>query len=153
MPKGKGTPLKLQLFKTKDLPSGVFFARSLLRPSVYTEKLMEAIGKPDMVIRISSAPVQVAQIRQAAKKLNVDLLFARFENDVLVQIVRDSEDQKRLMLLLRVPRSVEYLRLQKLELNLDFELDSLSQRGLVKLDGKGEWKLTDAGLERLKEVK
>jgi hypothetical protein len=150
MPRGKPTPLKLTLCKVKDLPSSVFFSRSLLRPSVYTEKLLEALAKPDMVIRISSAPAQIVQMRTAAKKLNLELLFARFENDVLVQIARDSEDQKRLLLLLRVPRSVDYLKAQKLELNLDFELDALSQRGLAKLNGKGEWGLTEAGSERLK---
>ena len=150
MPRAATTPTKLKLMKAKDVPPTVVFTRSLMRPSPYVAKLQELSATPDAVLVIGDNAGQLVSLRKAAEKLGFDLSYARNNGDVLVRIVTMSESQNRLLLLLREPRTLNELRAADLELNIESELKDLAESDHASLDKQGRWKLTPAGMDRLK---
>jgi hypothetical protein len=149
MPRPSKSPLKLAIVKVKDLPSTTVFQRSLLRASVYTEALLQLSATQDAALRIADNPGQIIQVKKAAEKLGFTLLFARVERDIVVKIVHRSDSQRRLLLLLREPRTINELRGSNLELDLDGELKDLSRDGAARLDNKGRWALTESGMTHI----
>jgi len=149
MPRGQPSPPKLKIVKTKELPSTLVFTRTLYRPSPYVQKLQELSATPDAVLAIGDTTTQIMSVRKAAEKLGFDLLFSRNNGDVLVKIVSLSESQRRLLLLLREPRTLNDLRGASLELDIATELKDLAEAGTASLDKQGRWKLTPEGVARL----
>jgi hypothetical protein len=150
MPRAAKSPTKLAIIKSRDVPTSAVFARSLLRPSVYTQMLSQLSQTEDAVLKkIGDVPAQVQQVKKAAEKLGLELLFARVNGDVFVKVTQLSEAQNRLRLLLREPRTVSELQAKGLELDLKFELANLAEQDLAQLDNKGKWQLTEAGIARL----
>lgn len=141
---------KLQFLEPREVSSHIVFRRNSARHSVFADALNRIAAKPGSALKIGTNLLQ--SVKNAAKKLGVDLVFGEDGADILVRIVILSESQRRLFLLLREPRTIDELKTKKLELSVEDELGRLSSQGLVKLDKRGNWQLTASGVERIPAV-
>ncbi len=119
--------------------------------SVYVRTLSEALSS-DKAVKIAATDAYMRnQLRKAASKLKVKLLFAADGDFQWVKPVAIAGEQKRLMLWLREPRTMVELETKKLELHLPKTLQSLAADGLAQKNGDS-WKLTPKGLEVVASV-
>lgn len=143
-------PVKIKLDVVKTIPAGLVFVDSLFgsRGSVYVAKLTEALGCGGVVqITVGDAYVK-SQLAQAAKKMKVKLVFAVQGEYVYIKPVAVEGEQRRLLLLLREPRTLAELDGKKLELNLGNSLAQFVKDGIAH-EVKGKWVLTERGMDAL----
>jgi hypothetical protein len=88
------------------------------------------------------------QLKKTAAKLNVKLVYALDGDFLYIKPIAVDGDLKRLLLLLREPRTVNELMAKKLELHLQNSLSKLAADGLAHLY-KEKWVLTEKGLNTL----
>lgn len=128
-------------------PANMFFAEGLGRKgSIYVGKLVEALNTDSVVQILSSDSYMLQQLRMAGKKLGVRLLYGESGDHLFVKPISQTADQKRLMLLLREPRTVNELMAAKLELHLINTLKEFASQGLAHIY-KDKWVLTEQGLD------
>ena len=142
--KPKAAKFKCEPIKRSQYPDLVFNA-TLGRRGYWEEQINLLRGDPDVMLKLVGEDVSsVMQLRQRAKKAGVTLLFAREGDFVFVRAWLPSEDQSRLVLLLREARTVNELKSKGLEMNLEAELQSMASHGHAEYKG-GKWKLTPKG--------
>jgi hypothetical protein len=116
--------------------------------SIYTQKLSEALNTGGVVQIMAADAYMKHQLKVTAKKLNVKLVYALDGEFLYVKPLAVDGDLKRLMLLLREPRSENELMSKKLELHLKNTLAKLAADGLAHFH-KEKWVLTEKGLDAL----
>lgn len=148
--KMKQTAFKAEIVKARDVPN-LKFSTSLLRSGFWNEKITALYADPDSLLKLLAEDgYSLNQIRQAAKKANVELRFAREDKFVYVRAFVASADQASLYLLLREPRTVDALRGRNLQLDVEGELSRLAAAGRAAKDhAKNTWKLTSKGIADL----
>lgn len=144
----KATTFKCEVVKLKD-HRHLSFSSSLLRGGYWAERLNELLSEPDNLLKLAEGDQSsLTQIRTVAKKRGVPLLFSKATGFVFIRAWVPSEDQSRMILLLRELRTVDEIRAAKVELNVEQELVTMSSRGHVVKRGN-KWQLTDKGTEDL----
>lgn len=142
----RGTKVKLEVAKP---PSALKFSENLLGGrgiSIYAAKLSEAISA-DAAIRVMADDHYMRhQLRAQAKKMKLRLVFAIEGEYLWVRPLLVEGEQKRLLLWLREPRTLNELHAKGLELDIDSELQRLVRAGLVVLQ-KGQYHLTGEGMK------
>jgi hypothetical protein len=116
--------------------------------SIYTQKLSEALNTGGVVQIMAGDAYMKHQLRKSAEKLNLKLVYALDGDFLYVKPLAVDGDLKRLMLLLREPRSENELMSKKLELHLKNALSKLAADGLAQFH-KEKWTLTEKGLDAL----
>ncbi len=116
--------------------------------SIYVLKLTEALNKGDCVQIMQDDGYMRTQLKIAAKKLNLKLVYALDDGFLYVKPLAVDGEQKRLLLLLREPRSENELMGKKLELHLKNTLTQLAADGLAHVH-KEKWVLTERGMDAL----
>jgi len=136
-------------FKLVKPPNEAIFVDELFRKdSIYCSKITEALNS-DSVIQVSKDDKYlVNQLRNAAKKLKIRLLFAQHLESILVKPIRTSGEEERLVLLLREGRTVNELQGVRppLQLHLEDALQRMAKHGTAHLH-RGKWVLTEAGFD------
>lgn len=144
----KAKTFKCDVVKAKDV-ADLRFSTSLARGGFWESKINLLRGDPDAILKINADDQSsLTQLRTKAKKLGLTLLFARNGEHVFVRAWVPSEDQTRLALLLREPRTLLELRNAKLELNVEQEAQRLIAQGHA-LHRAGKYQLTEKGLDEL----
>lgn len=141
------TKLKDSKFSIVKPPADVLFLEPQ-RESIYITKLREAITA-ESVIQILSADTYILnQLKGAAKKIKVKLVYGNKAEYLYVKPVPTSGEFNRLVLYLREKRTMNELRGFKLELDLEDTLKGMAKEGLAHTMGKdGAWVLTDKGYD------
>lgn len=124
-------------------PAGLIFIEAV-RTSIYVTKLKEALDA-DSVIEILEADKYLGnQLKAAAKKLKLKLVYASKENKLYIKPLVLSTEVSRLVMYLREKRSLNELRGFKLEIDLESELKKLAKAGHAHAVAD-KWVLTDRG--------
>lgn len=145
--KAQSRPKNIKL-EVLPVPPLLRFEESARRDSLYRRKLEEAINSSG-AIRIMLADKYMAhQFKAAAKKMHVKLLFADQGEFLWIKPVVVDGDVKRLILLLREPRSLMQLQGAKLELHLQNTLSQLAGDRVAHYH-KEKWVLTEKGMDTL----
>lgn len=136
-------------FDVVKIPAGLTFCEGVGRSdSIYVRKLNEALSSGG-VIQITDKDAYLrSQLKMAAKKLKVKLVYATAGGFVYVKPIAIEGELKRLLLLLREPRKLAWLQTQKLELHLENSLADIARDGLAHMH-KEAWVLTEKGLDTL----
>ena len=130
---------------------GLVFSASLSRQGYWTQQVNALRGDPDSMLKIlASDASSLTQLRTRAKELKIVLLFARSGEHVYVRAYLPSEEQTRLVLWLREPRTLNELRSKGFEFNLEAELQTLASHGHAEFT-RDKWKLTEKGKKELVE--
>ena len=130
-------------------PSHLFFKDSLSRrDSIYTNKLTEAVNTDSVILVLAADKYVQTQFKNAAKKLSLRLVFAEDGENVYIKPLAMTTDQKRLMLLLREPRTLAELQGSRLELHLPNTLADFAAKGIAHIV-KDKWVLTPKGVRSL----
>lgn len=146
MTKTRPDKIKLEIVAP---PAGVHFSEFVGRKdSVYVSKLTEAIAKGQSIKILIVDKYMLMQFRNAAKKLNIRLVFGTQGEDLYIKPVETSVEEKRLLLVLREPRTENELASKNFELHLKNSLSKLASEGVAHLF-KGKWVLTEKGLDQL----
>ena len=116
--------------------------------SVYTQKLSEALNTGGAVQIMAADAYMKHQLKTTAKKLNLKLVYALEGDFLYVKPIATDGDMKRLLLLLREPRTENELLGKKLELHLKNSLSKLASDGLAHFY-KERWVLTERGMDAL----
>ena len=116
--------------------------------SIYMQKLSEAMNTGGAVQIMKDDAYMRHQLKKTAAKLNVKLVYALDGDFLYIKPIAVDGDLKRLLLLLREPRTVNELMAKKLELHLQNSLSKLAADGLAHLY-KEKWVLTEKGLHTL----
>lgn len=142
-------PLKVKLEVVKP-PANLHFSDSVGQRgvSIYIAKLSEALNSGGAVQIKSDDSYMRFQLRAAAVKLKVKLVYALDGEHLYIKPLAIEGEQKRLMILLREPRTVAELQTKKLELHLENSLADFARQGLAHLH-KNNWVLTEKGLDAL----
>ena len=138
-------------FKLVKPPNDAFFVDELFRKdSIYCSKLTEALNSDCVVQAAKDDKYLINQLRTAAKKLKIRLVFAQSGEFILVKPIRSSGEEERLVLLLREPRTMIELQQTKppLELHLENTLQRMEKLGTAHIH-RGKWVLTEAGFDLL----
>ena len=151
----RGIPKQKQFAATfvskSALPAHVRFATSLSRQGYWEQQANTLRGDPDKCLKLRRGDASsLMQIRAKAKKTNLILLFAEDGDFVYVSAFLPDENQSRLYLLLREPRTLDELRAKRIELNVEQELQRLLARGHAEFR-KSKWQLTAKGISDLIE--
>lgn len=146
-------PVTIKKFKCEPVKistvSDLVFASTLNRRGYWEEQINLLRGNPDTMLRIMADDASsLTQIRTRAKRSGLALLFARKDEFVFVRAWLPSEDQTRLVLLLREERTVNDLRGKGLTMNVEAELQALAAHGHAEFKG-GKWRLTNKGKTEL----
>lgn len=150
----RASKIKLQVAKP---PTNLHFSDSLGKRgvSVYVRTLTEALNSGGAVQIAADDQYMRNQIRMAAKKLSLRLAYA-LDGDVMwIKPLAMDDQEKRLLLLLREPRSLSELEAAKLELHLRNTLARLAKDNVahvVMRNGIEKWLLTSVGLARVQMV-
>src|ERR1700677_4080670 len=99
--------------------------------SIYTVKLSEALNSGGVVQILAADSYMKHQLKQTAKKLGLKLVYALDGEFLYVKPIALDGEQKRLLLLLREPRTENELAGKKLELDLKASLSQLAGSGLA----------------------
>lgn len=139
-------------FKLVRPTSTMIFNESLGKASIYVAKLNEAVNS-DHVIQVAEGDTyMLQQLRAAAKKIPLRLVFAKDNGCVFVKPIRQSGEEDRLVALLREPRTVDELRAKRLELDIEGALQRLARGGFAHIF-KGKWVLTESGMDLVPKAK
>ena len=136
-------------------PADLIFAeQKRCQRSIYQDKLQDALSAGH-VIQVRADDIStISQFKTKAKKLSIKLVFAWHGEFIYIKPLQMTEDMRKLMLLLREPRTENSLRAAKLGLNLDSVLERLVEDGMARQIKTGvhanSWHATDKGLETLK---
>lgn len=145
MPKQKLNKTKLELVSANKLPAGIVFEDSSRKTrSVYVEKITTALADGSYICVLAADTYVKTQLQQAAKKLKVRLAYGHHGENVYIRVIQLSDQQKRLCLWLREPRTLNDLRAQKLELDIEAEVERLVLEGSVS-SKDGKYRLTEHG--------
>ena len=145
---GLKRPAKVKLLVVKP-PATVFFSEALGRTdSIYVQKITEALNTRSAIVVLREDKYLQSQFKMAAKKIGVKLVFGVDGDDLYIKPLEQSSQVKRLMLLLREPRTMNELMAAKLELHLQNTLSKLAADGLAHIH-KEKWVLTSKGLEAI----
>ncbi len=129
--------------------SNLHFQESLQRQGYWVEQINRLIANPDKMLKIhADDSSSLQQIRNKAADRKVKLLFARQADFIYVRIWMPSEEQQRLVLLLREPRTVNEIKAKGLEVNVESELKYMSERAQAEFKN-GKWQLTKRGADEL----
>ena len=144
----RGIPSKeftAEIVTPEKLPS-LQFSRQFSRMGYWDQRLDALLASNGGAVKIREEDSSsLLQLRQKAKRRSIQLLVARRDGFVYVKAFIPSEDQLRLFLWLREPRTVEALKAKGLELDIVAELTRLEDAGhAIRKDGK--WRLTPAGM-------
>jgi hypothetical protein len=147
----RANKVKLDVVKP---PSHLHFSDDLGKRgvSVYVKKLSEALNASGAVQIAAGDSYMRFQLRGAAKKLKLKLVYALDGDFLYVKPLAIEGEQKRLMLLLREPRTLNELMAVKLELHLPNTLAEWARQGLAHSITKGaveRWVLTEKGMDAL----
>ena len=100
---------------------------------------------PELLMKIGQDDASaLMQLRKHAKACGLLLMFAKADGFLFVKGFIPSEEQQRLYLLLREPRTVDELKTKGLQMGLVGELQELQNRGHAQIH-RGKWQLTEAG--------
>lgn len=128
-------------------PSGLIFQEALRGTgSVYVTKLQEALSGDSAIEILASDKYLAHQLKSAAKKIRLKLVFATQGDRLYIKPIVPSEDEKRLLLLLREPRTMNELREKKFEIDLGAVVAKLRADGIAHVV-RDKWVLTDKGAE------
>jgi len=116
--------------------------------SIYTLKLSEALNSGGAVQIMAADAYMKHQLKATAKKLNLKLVYALEGEFLYVKPIAVDGDMKKLMLMLREPRTENELAAKKYELHLKNALAKLAADGLAHLY-REKWVLTEKGLDTL----
>jgi hypothetical protein len=131
------------------VPAGLVFSERIGRTgSLYMDKLNEALASGSVIQIVEKDTYLRHQLKKAADKLKVKLVFAAAQGYIYIKPIAIEGESKRLLVLLREPRTVAYLQTKKLELHLENTLTQFMSDGLAHLV-KGAWVLTEKGLDAL----
>jgi hypothetical protein len=130
------------------------------RTSQYLTNLLQAIDKGGAV----AVPAQrgdyfISQYRKFALKSGIRLLFAQRGDQLLIKPMPASDEEKRLMLMLRSPRSLTEIEQWKatakppVEMEVRGTLGRLRDAGLVQMTTDGKWGCTALGQDGVKARK
>jgi hypothetical protein len=147
----RGAKVKLEVVKP---PLTLHFSDSVGTRgiSVYVTKLSEALNQGGAVQIDAEDAYMKHQLRGAAKKLGLRLVYALADGFLYVKPLVIEGDRKRLLLLLREPRTMNELHAAKFELHLPNTLTELEKQGLAHVRVKGnveKWTLTEKGMDAL----
>ena len=149
------TKLKESKCDVMHAPAGLKFGDAVgrVQDSIYKRKVREALATDGVIRILPQDSYMRSQIRQAAKKLNCKIVYAQDAQFHYLKPIALGEEQKRLMLLLRDPRTVNELKGRGLELNLEEALKQLAGQGLAHVMtagmNKGRWVLTEQGMDAI----
>lgn len=136
-------------FEIVAAPTALQFADKLASSkSIYIEKLNTALGKGQVIAISQADKYLVYQLKAAAKKINCKLVYAVEGERLYIKPILVTADLKRLLYLLREPRTMNELRAAKLEIALENELSKLAGDGMAHIH-KDKWVLTEKGLDTL----
>ncbi len=143
----RATKVKLEVVKPS---ADLHFSESVGQRgiSVYVKTLSEALNTSGAVKIMSADAYMKHQLKKAAEKLNLKLVYALEGEFLYVKPLVVEGEQKRLMLLLREPRTENELMGKKLELNLPNTLKKLAADGLAHIN-RDKWVLTERGMDAL----
>ena len=116
--------------------------------SIYVKAISEALNTGGAVQIVSGDAYMKQQLKNAAKKLNLRLVYALEGEHLLVKPIAVEGEEQRLLLLLREPRTENELAGKKLELHLKDTLKKLAANGLAHIH-KEKWVLTERGMDAL----
>ena len=116
--------------------------------SIYTLKLTEALNKGECVQIMKDDAYMKHQLKATAKKLCLKLVYALDGDFLFVKPIAVDGDLKKLMLMLREPRTENELAAKKYELHLKNALAKLAADGLAHFH-REKWVLTEKGLDTL----
>lgn len=148
---GKGRPDKIKLEVVSHPPANLKFVDTIgqrYKTSIYVRKLMEALNQSGYVVIMADDGYMRHQIRKAAGKLKLRLTYALDGDKLYIKPAQIEGEMKRLVVLLREPRTLAELEAKKLELHLDKTLSSMAADGTAHLH-KGKWVLTGKGMDLL----
>jgi len=138
--------IKFHLVKA---PADVIWQEDLFRrDSVYANKLQEALNSNQCIEVADEDKYMLHQLKKAAEKLKVRLVYGRSGDSILVKPIQPSDQEKRLILLLREPRTLNDLAGAKLELHLTDTLQRMASHGTAQ-EIRGKWVLTEKGMDLL----
>lgn len=142
-------PIKIKLEVVK-IPPGLHFSDSIGQRgvSIYVAKLSEALNSGGAIQVKADDGYMKTQLRMAAGKLKVKLVYALDGDSLYIKPLAIEGELKRLMVLLREPRSVPELQAKKFELHLSNTLADLASQTLAHLH-KDKWVLTEKGMDAL----
>lgn len=148
MPRGVAKAFKCEILAPEKIPA-VTFSRTFNRMAFWDRKLDDLIASDGGALALAETDSSsITQIRTKAKKRGLQLLVARSNGHVYVKLFMPSEDQRRLVLWLREPRTVDDLKARRLELDVTSELARMEVAGqAAKRNGK--WQLTKEGEAQL----
>ena len=130
-------------------PSGLIFQEALRGTgSVYVSKLQEALSGDSVIEILASDKYLHAQLKAAAKKAKIKLVFATQGDRLYIKPVVPGEDEKRLLILLREPRTMNELRGMKFEMDIGATVAKLRADGIAHVV-REKWVLTDKGTQLL----
>ena len=137
--------IKFELVKPA---TGLVFTDDFRKDSIYTSKLLEAVNSDQVIKVLAEDKYLQSQLKTAAKKLHLRLVYAKDSGCVYVKPIKASDQEERLILLLREPRTVDELKAKKLELHVEDTLQRFAKLGTAHLH-KGKWVLTETGLDMI----
>jgi len=137
--------IKFELVKPA---SGLVFIDSLRQDSVYVSKLLEAVNSDQVIKVLADDKYLLTQLKTAGKKMHLRLVYAKDSTCVYVKPIKATDQEERLILLLREPRTVDELKAKKLELHVEDTLHRLAKQGTAHLY-RGKWVLTEAGMDMI----
>lgn len=141
-------PDKIKFRLVKPPPDVIWQEDLFRRDSVYANKLQEALNSNQTIEIADEDKYLLHQLKKAADKLKIRLLYGRSGDSLLVKPVQPSDQEKRLILLLREPRTLNDLASAKLELHLTDTLQRMASHGTAH-ELKGKWVLTEKGMDLL----
>lgn len=124
------------------------FSDTIGQRGIYTQKLSEALNTGGVVLIMAGDAYMKHSLKKAAAALNMKLMYALDGDFLYVKPLVVDGDLKRLLLLLREPRTENELMAKKLELHLRNSLAKLAGDGLAHFH-KEKWVLTEKGLDTL----
>lgn len=153
-------PLEVGIVVSADSLGDLHFAPLVRgsRTSVYFTKLMDAVNANGAIaVPKANADYLLSQYRKFATKASLRLLFAERGDTLLIKPMAATEEEKRLMLMLRTPRTLNEIESWKVQQRVEIAvvptLNRLRDSGLVSTTTDGKWGCTATGREQVKPDK
>jgi hypothetical protein len=135
------------------IPPGLCFSDSVGRSdSVYQRMVVQALNAGQAVKIMANDAYMRHQLKKAAEKLKVKLVYAAAGEELYVKPIAIDGELKRLVLLIREPRTISEIQSAKLELHVENSLSGLAKDGLAHVKtirGEQRWTLTEKGFGTL----
>lgn len=136
------------------IPAGLVFTKSLVNNrGFYKELLQELIQNPSQCIKIAKDDQSsYNQISKRAKHSGIKLLKAELNGILYIRALTISEVRKALLASMVISKTLNELRVLKLQCNLESELKDLKDVGLIKLSAASKWCLTEEGKREVEKT-